>query len=56
MISRPRIKSKYHVETIPGDGIFLLSENERHVLEGESLMQLVPLLDGNHTWDELLGY
>lgn len=55
MILRPQIRAKYHVEAVPGDGIFLLSENDRHVLEGESLMAIVPLLDGARTWDDILG-
>ena len=54
MIVRPRIKSKYHIEDVPGDGIFLLSENERHILEGDGIVNLIPYLDGRRTWDELL--
>jgi len=54
MIRRPRIKSKFHVEDVPGDGIFLLSENERHVLEGNSITELIPLLNGQRTWNDLL--
>lgn len=53
MHMRPRIKSKYHVENLPGEGIFLLSENEQHVLEGRSMLRIVPLLDGSKTWSEL---
>lgn len=53
MISHPRIKSKYHVEEVAGEGVFLLSENERHVLEGETILKVVPLLDGCRTWDDL---
>lgn len=53
MIHRPRIKSKYHVETVPGEGFFLLSENERHLLQGDHLAAILPLLDGQRTWDEI---
>lgn len=52
-IHRPVIKSKYVVVPVPGEGIYLLGENEKHVLEGETLMRLVPLLDGNRGWPEV---
>jgi ribosomal protein S12 methylthiotransferase accessory factor len=55
LISHPRIKAKYHVEPVAGDGIFLLAENENHVLEGDSLAAIVPLLDGRRSWDDILG-
>ena len=54
MITHPKLKAKYHVENIPGDGIFLLAETDTHVLEGESLQHIVPLLDGRRTWQEIL--
>lgn len=52
-IQRPVIKSKYVVVPVSGEGIYLLSENEKHVLEGETMMQLVPLLDGQRGWPEI---
>ncbi len=52
-IHRPVIKSKYVVVPVPGEGIYLLGENEKHVLEGETMMRLVPLLDGHHGWPEI---
>jgi ribosomal protein S12 methylthiotransferase accessory factor len=55
MIQCPVIKAKYHVETLPGEGIFLLSENEKHVLEGETMFRLVPLLDGTRSWEQILA-
>jgi oxazoline/thiazoline synthase len=55
MIQHPRVKSKYHVETVEGEGIYLLSENEKHVLEGETMFRLVPLLDGRRGWAEIMA-
>lgn len=51
---RPRLKERYHVEHVAGDGVFLLSERESHVLEGKPLEHVVPLLDGSHTVDEIV--
>ncbi|MCV2883418.1 TOMM precursor leader peptide-binding protein [Aestuariibacter sp. AA17] len=53
MISIPKFKAKYHIEHVEGDGIFLLSENEHHVLEGESLQFIVPLINGKNSWDDI---
>src|SRR5688500_15060316 len=55
MIVRPQLKSKYHVETVEGEGIYLLSENDKYVLEGDNLMEVVPLLDGARSWDDVLA-
>ena len=54
MITTPKFKEKFHLEKVDGDGIFLLSENENHILEGESLERIVPLIDGNTTWQEII--
>lgn len=51
---RPRLKERYHVERVSGDGVFLLSERDTHVLEGGALEQLVPLLDGRRTVDDIV--
>ena len=55
MIQYPVLKAKYHVEILPDRGIFLLSENEKHVLEGESMFRIVPLLDGRRTWQDIVS-
>ncbi|MEO0632989.1 MAG: TOMM precursor leader peptide-binding protein [Pseudomonadota bacterium] len=52
-IERPVIKSKYLVVPVAGEGIYLLGENEKHVLEGNTMMQMVPLLDGQRGWQEI---
>lgn len=51
---RPRLKERYHVERVTGDGVFLLSERDSHVLEGRPLEHVVPLLDGRHTVDDIV--
>lgn len=55
MITRPRFRPKYHIEAVPAVGVFLLSENERHVLEGEAMQSIVPLVDGRRTWAEIIA-
>lgn len=55
MIQRPVFKPKYHLETVPDVGTFLLSENERHVLEGDAMRVVVPLIDGRRTWPEIVA-
>lgn len=55
MISRPKFKAKFHIEHVPDVGIFLLSENENHVLEGDSLKRIVPLVNGSNTWGDIIA-
>ena len=55
LLTRPKFKAKYHIEDVSGEGIFLLSENENHVLEGESLKQIVPLINGVNTWTDIIA-
>jgi oxazoline/thiazoline synthase len=52
---RPKLKDKYHVEYVDGEGIFLLGERDSHVLEGVHLTQIVPLIDGRRTVNEILA-
>lgn len=49
-----KFKEKYHIEEISGEGIFLLSENENHLLEGENLRYIVSFIDGKHTYDDII--
>lgn len=53
MIQRPAIKSKYRVENIPPEGALLLSETEKHILEGQAVCAMLPLLQGKLTWQEI---
>jgi ribosomal protein S12 methylthiotransferase accessory factor len=51
MFNRPRFKPHLHVETIPGEGVFLLSEVAQTVLQGRLYEQVAPLLDGRPVKD-----
>ena len=46
MIRRPRFKPHLHVEVVPGEGVFLLSEREQLVLQGRLYELVASCLDG----------
>jgi bacteriocin biosynthesis cyclodehydratase domain-containing protein len=50
---RPQLKRFFHPEVVPSEGVFLLSEESHHVLRGKTFVLLAPLLDGQHTDDEI---
>jgi ribosomal protein S12 methylthiotransferase accessory factor len=52
---RPKFKDKYHIELVPGDGVFLLAERDTFVLEGRDLAYIVPLIDGTRTFDDIVA-
>lgn len=54
-MQRPKLKEKYHVEQVAGEGVFLLAERETHVLEGQPLEHVVPWLDGRRDVDEIVA-
>ncbi|MBE9229210.1 TOMM precursor leader peptide-binding protein [Phormidium sp. LEGE 05292] len=54
MLKRPRFKAQFRVETIVGEGIFLLSENGSTFLSDRIYQSICPLLDGNRTVDEIV--
>lgn len=54
MFGQPRFKPCFRCEIIPSDGVFLLSEKQHVLLRGEAYIQLAPLLDGQHTVDEIV--
>ena len=54
MILRPRFKANYYHETIPGEGVFLLSEGGPIHLEGSAFEHLAGQLDGR-TADEIVA-
>jgi bacteriocin biosynthesis cyclodehydratase domain-containing protein len=54
MILRPRFKANYYRETIPGEGVFLLSESGPIRLEGSPFEHLAGQLDGR-TADEIVA-
>ena len=51
---RPKFKDKYHIEPVE-DAVFLLSERDTFVLEGQSLARVVPLIDGVRSSDEIVA-
>ncbi len=55
MLQRPRLKAHFYAETIPGEGTFLLSERGPAKLSGHMFEQLVPMLDGRLTTDEIVN-
>ena len=52
-IDVPRFRSDYHVSSIPGQGIFLLTEALPIVLNGEIYEAICPLIDGQRTASEI---
>ncbi len=53
MLRVPTFKRHYRVEILDGDGVLLLSEDGARLLRGALCEQIAPLLDGNHTTDEI---
>jgi ribosomal protein S12 methylthiotransferase accessory factor len=46
MFRRPRFKPHLHVEVVPGEGVFLLSELKQTALQGRLYELVAPCLDG----------
>jgi ribosomal protein S12 methylthiotransferase accessory factor len=46
MLNRPRFRPHFHVEVVPGEGVFLLSEAKQSLLRGRLYELVVPWLDG----------
>jgi ribosomal protein S12 methylthiotransferase accessory factor len=53
MIERPAFKPYFHVEAVPGEGAFLLSELGHFVLTGHLNDLVVPLIDGRRSADDI---
>jgi ribosomal protein S12 methylthiotransferase accessory factor len=51
---KPRLKPWFRCETIPGGAVVLLSERGHSLLEGQLYLRLIPLLDGDHTVEEIV--
>ncbi len=49
-----QIKPDFRVEVI-GENVHLLAENINHELSGTVYRHIIPLLDGNHTIDNILS-
>jgi ribosomal protein S12 methylthiotransferase accessory factor len=54
MISRPRFRSHLHVEIVPPDRVFLLTEGRHFTLSGKSVAAAATLIDGRRTSDEIV--
>jgi ribosomal protein S12 methylthiotransferase accessory factor len=46
MLNRPRFRPHFHVEVVPGEGVFLLSQARHSLLRGRLYELLAPWLDG----------
>jgi ribosomal protein S12 methylthiotransferase accessory factor len=53
MIQHPQFKAHFHVRTVPGEGVFLLSEKSQAVLRGRLYELVAPLIDGRRSADDL---
>jgi ribosomal protein S12 methylthiotransferase accessory factor len=51
MLNRPRFRPHFHVEVVPGEGVFLLSDSRQTLLRGRVYELLTPWLDGRTTDD-----
>lgn len=54
MMGQLRFKPCFRCEIVPSEGVFLLSEKKHILLRGEPYLQLAPLLDGQHSVDEII--
>jgi oxazoline/thiazoline synthase len=54
MAYRPRLKLGLYQQTVPSIGVFLVSERRHFLLRGKAYGELVPLLDGQRTPEELI--
>ncbi|MBW4592615.1 MAG: TOMM precursor leader peptide-binding protein [Brasilonema angustatum HA4187-MV1] len=49
-----QIKPHFHVEVIEPKQVYLLGEQANHALTGQLYCQIVPLLDGQHTIEQII--
>src|SRR5688572_8570973 len=54
MIERPQFKAHFDVETVKGEGVFLLSEIGRSVLNGRLYETVSSLIDGHRSTDDIV--
>jgi ribosomal protein S12 methylthiotransferase accessory factor len=52
---KPKFKNCFRLETERTEGVFLLSERNAALLSDPIYAQLAPLLDGNHSIDEIVN-
>lgn len=53
-ITRPQIKPHFHVEVIEPKQVYLLGEQGNHALTGELYCQILPLLNGENTLEQIV--
>ena len=53
MLTKPRFKSYFHIETLESGTVCLLSEYGHYALEGAIYSLLVPWMDGKRTVTEI---
>lgn len=51
----PRLKSCFRCEVIPSEGVLLLDEKQSYILANPAFIDLVQLLDGEHTVEEIIA-
>lgn len=54
MLNKPKFKRCFQVETVESEGVFLLSERDSFLLSGLLYQLLTPLIDGQHSVDEIV--
>jgi ribosomal protein S12 methylthiotransferase accessory factor len=53
-MKNPQIKPHFRVEIVEPKNVYLLSESATHALTGSLYCQILPLLNGQHTLDEII--
>jgi ribosomal protein S12 methylthiotransferase accessory factor len=53
VIERPQFRAHLAIETVKGEGVFVLSEAAHAVLDGRLFERVVPLIDGRRSTDEI---
>ncbi len=53
MINKPQFKSCFHIEVLES-GVFLLSEQDSFLLDGNLYQQLAPFMNGQNTVDDII--
>lgn len=53
-MNKPKLKHRYHVEVLDSEYAFLMTETGHSVLKGKIFVQMLPLLDGNYTVQEIV--
>jgi bacteriocin biosynthesis cyclodehydratase domain-containing protein len=55
MITRPRLKASFSAHAVGDNLVFLLNEHKYFALEGNVYPLLLPLLDGNHSIEQIIA-